>query len=67
MTRRQELRQRAAHEAWLRNSPSEEEIERIDVAPTPSATRQERLFFALLGGCLGLTLVASAMLRLMLG
>jgi hypothetical protein len=26
-------------------------------------SRQERLFLALLGGCLGLTLIASAMLR----
>lgn len=30
-------------------------------------SRQERLFFALLGGCLGLTLVASAMLQLVTG
>ncbi|WP_332691209.1 hypothetical protein [Bosea sp. (in: a-proteobacteria)] len=30
-------------------------------------SRQERLFFILLGSCLGLTLVASAMLRLATG
>lgn len=33
----------------------------------PAATRQERAFLALLGGCLGLTLLASAMLRLLGG
>jgi len=64
MTREQALKQRAARETWLRNSPSEEEIEQITVAPQHGPTRQERLFFALLGGCLGLTLVASLMLRL---
>ncbi|KUL95697.1 hypothetical protein DK26_11490 [Bosea sp. WAO] len=30
-------------------------------------SRQERMFFALLGGCLGLTLIASAMLQLVAG
>ena len=30
-------------------------------------SRQERLFLALLGGCLGLTLLASAMLQLVNG
>lgn len=30
-------------------------------------SRQERMFFALLGGCLGVTLIASAMLQLVAG
>lgn len=38
---------------------------RAHAGDMPAAARQERLFLGLLGGCLGLTLLASAMMRLL--
>ncbi|WP_332683556.1 hypothetical protein [Bosea sp. (in: a-proteobacteria)] len=62
MIREQAPTQREAREGRPHHPPGKG---KSAAANWPS--RQERLFFALLGGCLGLTLVASAMLRLVTG
>jgi hypothetical protein len=46
---------------------SDQRSGRSRAAPHPGASGQERILFGLLGGCLGVTLMASAMLRLVGG
>ncbi len=65
MNREQELRERSIREAWLRNSPTESEIEQIGVADSDDG--EDWPLLTLLFGGLALALAVNTFIGLIPG